>query len=354
MKMSDLISLLKDLTMLNGIPGQEKAVANYVVDKIKNQVDSIEYDNLGSVIACKGKTGPRIMFAGHLDEIGLIVKQITPEGFIKFQTLGGWFSQVMLAQVWQIHTDKGVLKAVTGCKPPHVMSFQERNQVINTSSMYLDIGVANKEEALKLGVRVGDMITPYIEFSTLGNSDYLLAKALDNRVGVAIVMQVLQNVNPTTNQFFGVFTTQEEVGLRGAQTSAHKVHPQIAIAVDTGIGNDVPGGEKEGHTLGKGPQVLVYDVGLVAHKGLRNFVLKIADQNNIPVQEISGSGGRTDAATMHLVREGAASLSFGVPVRYIHSHTSVVHKQDIINTVKLLTLLVNQLDEKKVNEILFQ
>ncbi|MBP5835811.1 M42 family metallopeptidase [Candidatus Phytoplasma meliae] len=352
--MSDLVTLLKDLSMLNGIPGQEKEVSKYVVNQIKNKVDAIEYDNLGSVIASKGASGPRIMFAGHLDEIGLVVTQITPEGFLKFQTLGGWFSQVMLAQVWNVHASQGTLKAVTGCKPPHIMTFHERNRMVEISSMYLDIGVATKEEALKLGVRIGDMVTPYVEFNSLANSDYLLGKALDNRVGVAIIMQILANIKPVNNQFFGAFTVQEEVGLRGAKTSAHKIHPQIAIAVDTGIANDVPGGDKEGHTLGKGPQVLVYDGGLIAHRGLRKLVLEVAEKNQIPIQEVGGSGGSTDAATMHLVHEGAAALSLCVPVRYIHSHASIVHKQDIQNTIKLLTLLVNQLDETKIQEILFQ
>ncbi|MGZ3139864.1 M42 family metallopeptidase [Candidatus Phytoplasma solani] len=333
---------------------KKKEVSKFVVNHIKDNVDAIEYDNLGTVIARKGSIGPRIMFAGHLDEIGLIVTQITADGFLKFKTIGSWFSQVMLAQVWQIRTSKGILKAITGCKPPHVMTYTERNRIVDITTMYLDIGVSSKEEAINLGVRIGDMVTPYTEFSTLGNSDYLLGKGLDNRVGVAIVMQLLQNTQSVNNQFFGAFTVQEEVGLRGAKTSAHKIHPQIAIAVDTGIANDVPGGDKEGHTLGKGPQVLVYDGGLVAHRGLRQLVLDIAQEHKIPIQEVGESGGSTDAGSIHLAREGAAALSLGVPVRYIHAHTSIVHKQDIQNTIKLLTLLLNQLDEAKVQEILFQ
>ncbi|CCV64352.1 Endo-beta-1,4-glucanase [Alteracholeplasma palmae J233] len=351
----DLLKTLKDLSTLNGVPGNEKDVSRYVVENIKNTVDEVNFDNLGSVIAKKGTKGPKVMIAGHMDEVGLMVTQITKEGFVKFQPLGGWFSQVMLAQVWQIHTKKGVIFAVTGVKPPHLIPASERSKAIEISSMYLDLGAKTKEEVLELGVSIGDTITPYTEFRELGNKDYLLGKAWDNRVGSAVVMHVLSELGKNDkNQLYGTFTVQEEVGLRGAKTSSYKVHPQIAIAVDTGVGNDVPGGDPVEQTLGNGPQILIYDGGLIAHKGLRDFVINIAKENNIPYQEAYITGGRTDAGNMHLAHEGAASLSICIPTRYMHSHTSIIHKQDVLNTIKLLKLVVERLDEETVNRLLYQ
>ncbi|KXT29308.1 putative aminopeptidase ysdC [Candidatus Phytoplasma oryzae] len=353
--MSDLLSQIKELTTLNGVPGQEKEVMLYIKENIQKFVDKIEYDNLGSMIAYKGLLkGPKILLASHVDEIGLIVTEITPEGFIKFQTLGGWLSSVMLAQVWQIHTSKGVLYGVTGSKPPHVLSLAERDKMPNIKNFFLDLGVQNKQEAEELGVKIGDMITPYTEFRVLGNSNFLVSKAIDNRVGVLIVMEILRILNNNPNQFIGAFTVQEEVGLRGAITSTNKTKPSIAIAVDTGIADDIPGEKNVSQKiLGNGPQIPVFDYGLVAHKSLRELVLKIAKENNIPFQEPKPTGGQTDAAAMHLQNEGAASIVIGVPTRYIHSHTSIVHKEDIENTIKLLLLLIKSLNEEKVRKILF-
>ncbi|MDW3617754.1 MAG: M42 family metallopeptidase [Candidatus Phytoplasma pruni] len=352
--MSDLLQKMKDLTMLNGISGQEKAVNQYIKNNVEGQVDKIEYDNLGSLLAYKGDKGPKIVLAGHVDEVGLMVSEITKEGFVKFQTIGGWVSKVMLAQTWQINTKKGVLFAVTGAKPPHSLASSERYKTPEMSSLFLDLGVQNKEEAEELGVRVGDMVTPYTEFRTLGNSNFLLAKAIDNRAGVLSVMEVLKTLKNNPNQCVGAFTVQEEVGLRGAKTSTNKVKPQIAIAVDVGVSDDVPGDKNVSKkVLGQGPQLSFFDQGLIAHKGLRDYIMKIAQENKIPFQEPLPSGGTTDAASMHTQNEGAASVVISIPTRYIHSHASIIHKEDIENTIKLLVLLVQKLDDKKVKEILF-
>ncbi|WP_153369177.1 M42 family metallopeptidase [Candidatus Phytoplasma sacchari] len=351
--MSDFLSEIKNLTNLNGVPGQEKEVISYVREKIKNFVNKIEYDNLGSMITYKGLNGPRILLASHVDEIGLIVTEITKEGFVKFQTLGGWLSSVMLAQVWQVHTFKGVLFGVTGSKPPHILSSVEREKIPNIKDLFLDLGLKDKKEAEELGIRIGDMITPYTEFRVLGNPNFLLSKAMDNRVGVFILIEILKSLKKIPNQLIGAFTVQEEVGLRGAITSANKSKPSIAIAIDTGIAADIPGElESEGKILGKGPQIPVFDYGLVAHKSLRKLVIDIAISNNIPFQQPKPTGGQTDASAIHIQNEGAASIVVGIPTRYIHSHTSIVHKEDIHNTIKLLSLLIEKLDENKVNEVL--
>ncbi|MDO9629366.1 MAG: M42 family metallopeptidase [Acholeplasmataceae bacterium] len=346
------LELLKKLSLLPGVPGNERMVSKFISSEIKNHVDHIEYDNLGSVIGTKGSQGPRVMIAGHMDEIGLLVTQITKEGFVKFQTLGGWFSQVMLAQVWDIHTKKGVVTAVTGVKPPHIIPADKRTVALGIDTMYLDLGVDSKEEAEKLGVEPGNMVVPHAEFMVLGNEKYLLSKAWDNRIGSAVVIEVLKRLDQSPNQLFGAFTVQEEVGLRGAKTSSYIVAPEIAIAVDTGLANDVPGGEASEQSLGKGPQILLYDGGLVPHQGLRKFVIDVAKEEKIPYQEAFIVGGRTDAGHMHLAHKGAASLSIGIPTRYMHSHTSIIHYDDYEHTIQLMLAVIKKLDQKTVNQLI--
>jgi endoglucanase len=344
--------LLKKISLLPGIPGNEKQVSKFIKDQVSSVVDELTYDNLGSLITRKGNVGPKIMVAGHMDEIGLMVTQITKEGFVKFQTIGGWFSQVMLAQVWDIHTKKGVVNAVTGVKPPHIIPQDKRSQAIPIDQMYLDLGVSSNDEAIALGVEPGNMVTPRSEFLVLGNDKYLLSKAWDNRIGSAAVIEIMQQLENTPNQVYGTFTVQEEVGLRGAKTSSYVVHPEISFAIDTGLANDVPGGEPSEQSLGKGPQILLYDGGLVAHQALRKFVIDIAKEEKIPYQEAYIVGGRTDAGHMHLAHQGAPSLSIGIPTRYMHSHTSIIHYDDYQNTIKLMIAVLRKLDQEQVNLII--
>ncbi len=350
--MNDQLNILKKLSKIPGVPGNEKKVSQYIASEIKDHVDQIEFDHLGSLIGRKQNKGPRIMIAGHMDEIGLLVTQITKEGFVKFQTLGGWFSQVMLAQVWEISTKKGIIFGVTGVKPPHMIPVDKRKEAISIDSMYIDIGVSSKEEATLLGVEPGNMITPHSEFRVLGNQKYLLSKAWDNRVGSAVVIEVLKRLKEHPNQVYGTFTVQEEVGLRGAKTSSYVVHPEIAIAIDSGIANDIPGGDANEQSLGKGPQILLYDSGLVPHQALRTLVIETAKEENIPYQEAYIVGGRTDAGHMHLAHQGAAGLSIAIPTRYLHSHTSIIHYDDYENTVKLVCAVLKKLDQKTVDKIL--
>lgn len=343
---------LKTLSLLPGIPGHEKLVRTYLSEQIKDFSDELIVDNLGSLIARKQNEGPRVMIAGHMDEIGLLVTQITKEGFIKFQTIGGWFSQVMLAQVWDIHTPKGVVTAVTGVKPPHIIPADKRKEAIQIETMYLDIGVSSKEEALSLGILPGQMVTPHSEFKVLGSQKHLLSKAWDNRIGSAVVMEVLKRLDHAPHDLYATFTVQEEVGLRGAKTSSYIVQPEIAIAIDTGLANDVPQGDPSEQSLGKGPQILLYDGGLVPNQNLRRFVIDVAKEHKIPYQEAFITGGRTDAGNMHLAHGGALGLSICIPTRYMHSHTSIIHYDDYENTVKLVLAVLKKLDRKTVDQLI--
>ncbi|MBI6864239.1 M42 family metallopeptidase [Lysinibacillus sp. RSDA_15] len=354
------LQMFKDLTDANGIAGNERAPREVMKKYIAPYADTVETDNLGSVIAKKvgDESGPKIVVAGHLDEVGFMVTQIDDKGFIKFQTVGGWWSQVMLAQRVTITTRKGdEVIGVIGSKPPHILPADVRNKVVDIKDMFIDIGAASKDEVLEWGVRPGDMVTPYFEFNVMKNEKYLLAKAWDNRIGCAIaidVMKALQN-EKHPNILYSVGNVQEEVGLRGAKTATHKIQPDIGFAVDVGVAGDTPGVTAKESTskMGAGPQIVVYDASMVSHRGLREFVLDVADENNIPYQFEAMAGGGTDAGSIHVTANGVPALSIGIATRYIHSHAGILHRDDYDNAVKLMVEVIKKLDRDAVNKITF-
>lgn len=354
------LELLKKLTEANGIGGHERAVRRIMEEEFLQVVskDDILYDGLGSIAAKKvgNAEGPKIAIAGHMDEIGMIVTKITDEGFLKFQTVGGWWSQVMLAQQMTVTTSTGkTYRAITGSKPPHILGEAELKNPVKIDDMYLDLGVSSKEEVEKLGIKVGDMITPAIDFQVLANEKYLLAKAWDNRIGCAIAIEVLKQLKDVEhpNIVYGIGTVQEEVGLRGAKTVAQMINPDIVIAVDVGIAKDTPGTDNSSK-MGAGPQILLYDGALIGHVGLREFIVGIADELNIPYQFDVLQRGGTDAGAMHLAHDGAPAMSLCIPSRYIHSHTSMIHKDDFDNAVKLLVEVIKRLDNAACYQITYK
>ena len=359
MKLTEEVKVLKELCETDGIGGHEKNVRKLMEREFLKIVpkEEISYDGLGSIIARKvGKAdGPKIMIAGHMDEIGMIVTKITEEGFLKFQTIGGWWSQVMLAQQFTVTTASGkTYEGVIGSKPPHLLRPEELKEPAKIDDMFLDIGVKNKEEAEKLGIRVGDMICPKIAFRPLANSDYLLGKALDNRLGCAIVLEVFKRLKDEAhpNVVYGVGTVQEEVGLRGARTSGYKVNPDICFALDVGIAKDTPGTDMS-VKAGSGPCLLVYDGAMIGHVALREFVIETAKAENIPIQFDYLQRGGTDAGAVHLTHSGVPSMSFCIATRYIHSHTSIIHKDDYENAIKLITAVIKKLDRAAVDAITY-
>lgn len=345
---------LKELTDICGVSGNEYKVSQYLIKNLDNKKITFTYDNLGSLVGkLNNSKGAKVLVASHMDEVGLMVREITPEGFLKFQTIGGWYSQVMLGQKWLVETNAGkYITAVTGAKPPHLMTREEASKVVTTKEMYLDLGATSKEEVEKLGIEIGSYVTPYCEFMPMANPKLLLAKAWDNRIGTAVVMNILETVNEAPCELYGGFNVQEEVGLRGAKTSSYMVNPDIAIALDSGIASDVPGCDKTGCELGKGPQIIFYDGGLLPNQKLKRYILDTAKKHEIPVQLTYLEGGSTDAAMMQYARNGAATIAMLIPARYIHSHCSIIHIDDYLNCVKLLKEVIKGLNEKEVKKIL--
>ncbi|WP_203361521.1 M42 family metallopeptidase [Bacillus sp. REN10] len=358
-KMDETLTMLKELTDAKGIPGNEREVRAVMKKYIEPLSDEVTTDNLGSLIAKKAgdENGPKIMVAGHLDEVGFMITQIDDKGFLRFQTVGGWWGQVMLAQRVTIVTRKGDVTGIIGSKPPHILSPEARKKPVEIKDMFIDIGASSKEEAMEWGIRPGDMVVPYFEFTVMNNEKMLLAKAWDNRIGCAIAIDVMKYVKDKQHQnvVYGVGTVQEEVGLRGAKTAAQTIKPDIAFGVDVGIAGDTPGiSEKEAMSkMGKGPQIILYDASMVSHKGLRDFVTDVADELNIPYQFDAMAGGGTDSGAIHVTSGGVPSLSVTIATRYIHSHAAMLHRDDYENAVKLLGEVILRLDRDTVNKITF-
>lgn len=350
------LEFLKQLTEATGLPGYEHEVRS-VLEQAMAPLAELDRDNLGSLIARKvgAQNGPKIMLAGHMDEIGFMVTQITDKGFLRFQTLGGWWEQVMLAQRVVVKTRKGDLPGVIGSKPPHVLTPEDRKKMVEKREMFIDIGVSSKEEAEEKGVLPGDPVVPICPFTVMANEKYLMAKAWDNRFGCAVVVEVLKALQnePHPNIFYGVATVQEEVGLRGAQTSANAINPDVGFALDVSIAGDTPGMKPNEAMaeLGKGPVVMLYDASMISHVGLRNLVLDVAKEQGISVQFDAMAAGGTDAGRIHLNGKGVPSLVLSVPTRYIHSHASIIHRDDFDAVVKLVTAVVKKLDWNTVKSL---
>jgi endoglucanase len=291
------------------------------------------------------------MLAGHLDEIGFMVKSVTKGGFVKFLQLGGWWGHVVLAQRLRIKTRKGDVLGVVGSKPPHELQADERKKVIELKDMYIDVGATSDWDVKKrLDIQPGDWIVPDSSFEVMANKNLYLGKAWDNRVGCALAAETARALvkQKHPNTLFAVATVQEEVGLRGAQTSTFKVQPDVAIALDVGIAHDTPGTDGD-VTLGGGPLVVIYDATSIPNRGLLQFVQDTAKKLRIPLQYEAVERGGTDAGRIHMSGQGVPTISMGIASRYIHSHVSIIDRRDFDKTVRLLVALVKGLDKRTVD-----
>jgi endoglucanase len=349
------LELLRELTEANGIPGYEGQVRG-IVRKHLEQLGELSQDKSGSVI-CKaeGSAGePKVMLAGHMDEIGFMVKHIAKEGFIHFLPLGSWFDQVLLGQRVVINTRQGEVVGVIGAKPPHLLPVDQRSKVVKRKDMYIDIGATSKDEVENAGVRAGDPVIPRADFVSLANGNTYLSKAFDDRVGVALIVSSLGELkgDQHPNTVYGVATVQEEVGLRGATTSVRAVDPDVAIVLESDIAGAVPGikPEESSVKLGQGPSVLIYDARMIPNIKLRNFVMDTAEEMEIPLQISYIEGGATDGAAIHLHNTGVPTVVLAVPARHIHSDSSIIHREDYDSAVKLLVEVLKRLDADTVAE----
>jgi len=331
--------LLEKLSNAHGVSGSEGSVVSVIKKELKGYVDEIREDGMGNLIATKRGNKFSVMLAAHMDEIGLMVKYIDDKGFVRFVALGGWYAPTLYNQRVVLHGSKGKCYGVIGGKPPHMMDDDERKKGVKVDDMFLDVGATNRSEVESLGIEIGTPITIDREFARLAN-DRVTGKAFDNRAGVAMLIKTLKNVeSPFT--IYGVFTVQEEVGLKGARTSAYALEPDCAIATDVTIPGDHPGMEMKDAAveMGKGPVITIVDSsgrGLIANRKVVKWLRDTAGANNIPVQVEVGTGGTTDATAIHLSKGGIPSTSLSIPTRYIHSPVEVLDVRDIEAAVDLL------------------
>ncbi|WP_096202638.1 M42 family metallopeptidase [Bacillus sp. FJAT-45350] len=351
----DTLQLFKTLTELQGAPGFEHEVRRFVRSEIEKYSDDIIQDRLGSIFGIKkgDEKGPKVMVAGHMDEVGFMVTNINEKGLIRFQTLGGWWSQVLLAQRVQIMTDNGPVIGVIGSTPPHLLQDSQRAKPMDIKEMYIDIGADDKEDATKIGVKPGQQIVPVMPFTPMANEKKILAKAWDNRYGVGLSIELLKELQGETlpNTLYSGATVQEEVGLRGAATAAQMIEPDIFYALDASPANDATGGKDAFGHLGKGALLRIYDRTMVTHRGIRDFVLDTAESNDIPYQYFISQGG-TDAGRVHTTGNGVPSVVVGICSRYIHTSGSIIHVDDYAAAKELLIKLVKQTDKSAVDTIL--
>jgi endoglucanase len=334
-----LVDILEKLSDANGVTGREDQVRDLMKKLLEPYVDEIREDKLGNLIAFKKgkKDAPTVMIAAHMDEVGLMIKNIKKRGFLQFTKIGGIDDRVILAQKVTVHTDKGALPGVVGSKPVHIQKEEEKKKVINADKLFIDVGARDKEEAETMGVQVGDIVSFDTKFAQIGNG-VVLGKAFDNRVGCAVLVETMKRLKKVDCNVYAVGTVQEEVGLRGATIAAFQVTPDVGIALDSTVSGDIPG-VTEGDApakMGKGPVLTVADAGLITHPKVLRMFIDSSKENKIPYQLETGIRGATDAARIALSREGVPSGVLSVPARYIHSPAAILDVDDVEKAVQLV------------------
>ncbi|RNF40800.1 M42 family metallopeptidase [Planococcus salinus] len=351
---NETLDLFKTLTELPGAPGNEHAVRKFMRQELEKYSDEVIQDNLGSIFGVKQgpDNSPRVMVAGHMDEVGFMVTQITDNGMIRFQPLGGWWNQVMLATRVEIIAGERTIPGVIGSIPPHLLNEETRKKPMEIKNMLIDIGADDREDALSFGVKPGQQIVPFSPFTPMANDKKIMAKAWDNRYGCGLAVELLKELKgeKLPNQLFSGATVMEEVGLRGAQTAANMIDPDIFFALDASPANDANGDKNEFGQLGKGTLLRILDKSMVTHRGMREFVLDTAETHNIPYQYFVSQGG-TDAGRVHTSNQGVPSSVIGICSRYIHTSSSVIHTDDYAAAKELLTKLVKAADQTTIDTI---
>jgi putative aminopeptidase FrvX len=350
----ETMNLFQTLTELPGAPGNEHAVRSFMRNELSKYTDEIIQDGLGSIFGVKtgNADGPKVMVAGHMDEVGFMVTAVTDKGLLRFQPLGGWWSQVLLAQRVQIVTDSGPIVGVIASIPPHLLEDAQRNKPMAIKNMLIDVGADDKEDVRRMGIKPGQQIVPICPFTPMANEKKILAKAWDNRYGCGLAVELLKETKDKTlpNILYSGATVQEEVGLRGAQSAANMINPDIFYALDASPANDMSGDKQAFGQLGKGALLRIFDRTMVTHRGMRDFVLDTAETHNIPYQYFISQGG-TDAGRVHVSNSGVPSAVVGICSRYIHTHASMIHVDDYAAAKELIVRLVKASDKTTVETI---
>jgi len=297
----------------------------------------------------KGKGNFTVMLDAHMDEVGFMVKWIDEKGYLRFTPIGGWDARIVPGHRVEILTRSGKKQnGVIGSAPPHILTEEERKQPIPLEKMFIDIGATSREEAVEMGIRIGDPLTIHYPFIELSDG-YVTGKAFDDRAGCAVMIETARRLadDDLDVDLVLAFVVGEEVGLRGARTAAYQIDPDLAIALEGTIGADMPGvpAESQPVRLGRGPAITVADRSIIVSRQLIAALEEVADAAAIPYQYKLPTYGGTDAGAIHLTREGILSGVVSVPCRFIHSPTSTIRLNDFENTVRLMRNFISRLPE---------
>ncbi|MFX0184035.1 MAG: M42 family metallopeptidase [Candidatus Hodarchaeota archaeon] len=364
------ISFLEKMSNAFGPSGHEIEVAKIVKEYVNKFADEVSQDRTGSLIFKIGNSGPKIMLAGHIDEIGMIITGINKEGYLSFHQIGRWWDQSLLTQRVLVRTKKGdIHRGIISAPPPLVLDPEARKKVVTKDKMFIDVGCKSKKEVENLGIQIGDPVVPDSKFELLERTqiekndkgeekkkDVILAvgKAFDDRIGAFIAAEVMKRLKeeniPHPNQLYGVATVQEEIGLRGARTSAQMIQPDVGFALEVDISGDVPGVSKlkAPSEMSKGVSIVAGDASMIPNPRLRHFVIDIAKELKIDYQNSIVMGGGTDAGVIHITGSGCPSLVLSVPTRHIHSHNGILDLGDVEKAINLLIEVIKKLDQKTV------
>lgn len=335
--------LLKSLSELNGTSGAEGVVRNFLHQQIEPYVDTITVDKMGNLIATKNGylNGPKIMLAAHMDEVALMIVDITSDGFLKFRPVGGIDARILVSKPVQIND---TIVGVIGAKAIHLQKLSERQKALPFDQLYIDIGAKSKEEASGK-VKLGDYAYFIMKCEPFGEGLYK-GKAFDDRVGCAILVEVLKKDYDTP--LVAAFTVQEEVGLRGAKVAAYHTTPDFAIVIEGTVAADVSDREEEGWIteLGQGPACSLMDRTTLYNPKLIQWVAELAREKGIPLQFRRGTSGGNDAGPIHVSKAGIPTIVLSVPCRYIHSFASVISVRDYTACLNLVDELLIELPRK--------
>ncbi len=352
----DSIKLIEQLTTTPGISGYEKNIKKIMCQHLGNNTNPIS-DRMGSVAFkynSKDTEAPDIAFVAHMDEVGFIVAEITGNGLIKVQNIGGWSPLTLLSSPVEIrNNNKESVFGIFSSIPVHFLSNQYSQMKIE--NLTIDIGAKSKEEVIdKFGVNLGNPVTPVSNFKHIKQTDRVISKAFDNRIGVASAIelgQALDSIELHSNVYCGA-TVQEEVGTRGAQVYTNMIKPDVVFVVEGPPADDTLGSTAPQTALGKGVHLRLYDPTMLAHPGLSKFVMDTAAEFGIPVQPTVRRKGGTDAGKIHLTHNGIPSIVLGVPVRYAHSHHGMIDMSDYKNLVELMKAICRKFTRQTLNDIL--
>lgn len=338
-------SLLSKICTTPGASGFEQKIRSLVLEEIKDLVDEIELDNMGNIYAIKrGKESKKVMIGAHMDEIGFIITHIDDKGFLRFHTLGGFDPKTLTAQRVIIHGKKDVI-GVMASKPIHVMTTDERNKVAQLSDYFIDTGLSAEE--VKELISIGNPVTREREFIEMGNC--VNGKSLDNRLAVFILIEMLKKLKgkEVPYDIYGVFTVQEEVGIRGASVSALRIKPDFGFGLDTTIAFDLPGAAAHEMItkLGEGTAIKIMDSSAICDYRMVDYMKKTADKHAIKWQpEILTAGGTDTAGIQRMVEGGSIAGAVSIPTRHLHQVIEMANKDDIQGSIDLLTACVTELD----------